>query len=197
VKFHLFRVLILANTHAALFSPAFAQDATRSSGSATNQLKLPGPEAKNLMLGTWAIKTEYAPSKEMPNGGTGEGIEVWRLGPGGYSVIEEYREKTLKGEIAGFVTFWWDEDLKGQRFLWCDNANPQGCEVSKKVAKWEGNRLVYSEDRQENGKTITHREVFEDITAVSFLQILEEGPVGGALKRTITIHASKILESSL
>lgn len=59
-----------------------------------------GPEVMNLMLGTWAIKSEYAPSKEMPNGDTGEGIEVWRPGPGGYSVIEEFHEKNVVEKLV-------------------------------------------------------------------------------------------------
>jgi hypothetical protein len=116
------------------------------------KLKMPGPEIQNVMLGTWAIKAEYAPTKEAPNGGVGEGIEAWRPGPGGYSVIEEYHEKNARGEIYGFVTFWWDADLQGLRFVWCDSTNPRGCELSKNVAKWERSRLVYREDREENGK---------------------------------------------
>jgi hypothetical protein len=201
----LFRVVILANVYVVCVSAAFAQDETKAKSSPTNKsgkqlsspqvpkLKMPGPEAQNLMLGAWAIKAEYAPSKEMPNGGTGEGIEVWRSGPGDYFVIEEYHEKNPNGVIDGFAQFWWDADLQGQRFVWCDDTNPRGCELSKNVAKWEGDRLVYREDRVENGKNITHQEVFEDITPVSFSQILAEGPAGGELRRIVTIHAARIL----
>jgi ketosteroid isomerase-like protein len=163
------------------------------STSPASKLKMHGPEVMNLMLGTWAIKSEYAPSKEMPNGDTGEGIEVWRPGPGGYSLIEEFQEKNANGEISGFGPAWWDAELQGQRFVWCESTNPRGCELSKNAAKWEGNRLVYREDRKESGKQITHEEVFEDITPVSFLQTLSEGPAGGELKRIATIHATKVL----
>ena len=161
------------------------------------KLKMPGPEIQNVMLGTWAIKAEYAPTKAAPSGGVGEGIELWRSGPGGYSVIEEYHEKNARGEIYGLVTFWWDADLQGLRFVWCDSTNPRGCELSKNVAKWERSRLVYREDREENGKKITHQEVFEDITPASFSQTLSEGPAGGRLERVLTIRASKILETSM
>src|ERR1035438_4661256 len=74
---------------------------------ATSDLKMHGPEVMNLMLGTWAIKSEYAPSKEMPNGDTGKGLEEWRPGPGGYSLIEEFQEKNANGEISGFGPVWW------------------------------------------------------------------------------------------
>jgi ketosteroid isomerase-like protein len=167
------------------------------STSPDSKLKMHGPEVMNLMLGTWAIKSEYAPSKEVPNGDMGEGIEVWRAGPGGHSVIEEFQEKNANGEISSLGPFWWDPDLQGLRFLWCDSTNPRGCELSRSVAKWEGNRLVYREDREENGKQMTHEEVFEDITPVSFLQILSEGPAGGELKRIATIHATKVLGATV
>jgi hypothetical protein len=65
------------------------------------------------------------------------------------------------------------------------------------VAKWERSRLVYREDREENGKKITHQEVFEDITPASFSQTLSEGPAGGGLERVLAIRASKILEPSM
>ena len=209
MKSQLLRLVTLAILYTVCASAVSAQDEKKVPSSAANEsgsqlspslvsrLKMPGPEVQNLMLGTWAIKAEYAPSREMPNGGVGEGIEVWRPGPGGHSVIEEYHEKNANGEIDGFGPGWWDADLQGQRFVWCDNANPRGCELSRNVAKWEGNRLVYREDREENGKKITHQEIFEDITPGSFSQVLSEGPAGSELKRIVTIHASKVPGASM
>ena len=209
MKSGLFLLILLATICAMCVSVASGQNEKKASSSPANRsasqpsapavskLKMPGPEVQNLMLGTWAIKADYAPSKEAPNGVTGEGIEVWRPGPGGYSIVEAYHEKNARGEIYGFVPFWWDADLQGLRFLWCDSTNPRGCELSKYVAKWESNRLVYREDREDNGKKITHQEVFEDITPASFSQILSEGPAGSRLKRVLTIRAAKILETSM
>ena len=62
------------------------------------KLKMPGPEVQNLMLGKWSTRATYAPSPEMPNGGTAAGTEIWRLGPGGMSVIEESHEKNANGD---------------------------------------------------------------------------------------------------
>lgn len=64
-----------------------------SFGQNAAKLKMPGPEVQNLMLGTWSTQVKYEPTAEMPNGGAGSGTEIWRLGPGGLSVIEEYHEK--------------------------------------------------------------------------------------------------------
>jgi hypothetical protein len=65
------------------------------------KLKLPGPDVQNLMLGTWKTVAQYERTADMPNGGTASGIETWRLGPGGLSVIEESSEKNAQGDMAG------------------------------------------------------------------------------------------------
>ena len=172
------------------------QSAQHLTQSQARTLKLPGPDVQNLMLGTWSIKVKYEPSEKMPNGGVGDGKEVWRPGPGGRSVIEELHEKNTSGELDGLAVAWWDEKEHGQRFVWCDNNEPQGCYVSKSVAKWEGNRLVWSEEVEENGKKVTKQEIFSDITPTSFLQVIQEGPAGGELKPVATIRATRLSETT-
>lgn len=101
------------------------------------KLKMLGPEVQNLMLGTWSTQVKYEPTSEMPNGGTGAGTEIWRPGPGGRSVIEEYHERNEKGEVEGLAVARWDAKAQGQRFVWCDNSIPDGCYVSKEVGSTE------------------------------------------------------------
>lgn len=76
-------------------------------------LNMPGPKVQNLMLGTWSIKIKDEPSKEMPQGGTGEGTQVWRPGPGGRSIIEEEHWRNPPGEFDGFSVGWWDAKAEG------------------------------------------------------------------------------------
>ena len=160
-------------------------------------LNMPGPKVQNLMLGTWSIKIKDEPSKEMPQGGTGEGTQVWRPGPGGRSIIEEEHWRNPPGEFDGFSVGWWDAKAEGQRFVWCANDVPEGCVVPKNVAKWEGERLVFTEEREEAGKKITHGEIFSDIAPNSFTQILQEGEPGHELKPTVTIRATRVMEPFL
>ena len=157
------------------------------------KMKLPGPEVQNLMLGTWSTQVKYEPTSEMPNGGTGAGTEIWRPGPGGLSVIEEYYERNDKGEVEGLGVAWWDAKAHGQRFVWCDNSNPDGCYVSKEVAKWDGGSLVWREEQENAGQKRTYSEVFRDITTGSFTQILQEGE---PLKTTVTVQAKRTSPSS-
>src|SRR5579872_766064 len=160
------------------------------------KLKMPGPDVQNLMLGVWSIKVTYAPNLQIPKVGTGEGMEIWRPGPGGMSVIEEYHEKNEMGDIDGFSIGWWDGKLGGQRFVWCANDVPQGCVVPNNVAKWEGERLVFREDTEEDGRKMTHAEIFTDITPNSFTQLLQKGEVGKPLNNTVTISAKRKSERS-
>jgi hypothetical protein len=155
-------------------------------------VKLPGPGQQDMMLGTWATQLKYAPGPSTPNGAMTSGQEVWRIGPGGTSLIEEYFEENAKGGFREFTIAWWDEQAQGQRFLACDNERMHGCEVSRGVARWEGSSLVYTEESKQDGAKLVRQEIFTDITPTSFTQLLKEGPTIAALRTTLTIHARKL-----
>jgi hypothetical protein len=175
----------------------FANSVRSFPQSQPQKLKIPGPEVQNLMLGKWSTQVKYAPRPEMPKGGTGEGTEVWLPGPGGFSVIEESREKNAKGDYEGLGVAWWDSKAQGQRFVWCDSSNPDGCYVSKVVAKWDGASLRWKEEQENAGKKRVYSEVFRDITPTAFTQVLGEGEPGEATKTTVTIQATKVSETPM
>ena len=166
--------------------------ASAAGGEEPAKLAMPGPEAKNLMLGKWEIRVKYEPSPEMPKGGTATGREVWSAGPAGRSVLEDYEEWGTAGEYRGHGAAWWDEKAGGERVVWCDSQIPAGCEVSKSVAHWEGNSLVYTEETEENGRKGVRQEIFTEITPTSFTQYLKAGPSLSQLKTTVTIHATRV-----
>jgi hypothetical protein len=187
VRSHLTHLALLAT----MFGPAaLAQNA--KSAPTMPKLKIPGPEAQNLMLGTYSTRIEYPPDQKMPKGAVASGTEIWRPGPGGYSVVEEYHEQGPAGNTEGFAIAWWDQQAQGQRFVWCDSTSPKSCSLSKSVAKWEGDRLVYVEEEEISGKKVVRSEIFSDITATSFTQTLKDGPSGAELRTVVTIHATKI-----
>jgi Domain of unknown function (DUF4440) len=175
---------------AACSNGVFAQNTSE-------KLKMPGPDVQSLMLGSWSTSVKYEPTPEMPNGGTGSGIEIWRPGPGGFSVVEEYHEKNEKGDVEGLGVAWWDSKAQGQRFVWCENTNPDGCYVSKEVAKWDGASLVYKEEQENAGKKRACSEVFQDISPTSFTQVLGEGDSRKFLRTTVTIHATKLSKAPM
>jgi hypothetical protein len=138
------------------------------------------------------IRLSFAPSEQMPKGGSGMGQQVWRAGPAGRSLIEEYQSIGADDELSGLGAFWLDEhDANHFPVLWCDSTNPLGCTVMKRGAKWEGERLEVTNEWEKDGKTFTFKEVFSDITENSFRQTLYQCTSGSALKCSITIKATR------
>jgi len=166
------------------------------SANAQQALTMPGPDVQNLMLGTWEINVAY-PLGSGTRADTGKGTEIWRPGPGGRSVIEEYREKNAHGEVEGVAIAWWDKKAQGQRFVWCDNSIPDGCYVLKEVAKWDGNDLMWREEQALDGTNRVYSETFKDITVDSFTQVLQEGDPGQPLQNTATISALRKSEPAM
>lgn len=175
----------------------FASSFSSLAQNPAEKLKMPGPNVQNFMLGTWSTQVTYAPTSEMPNGGPAKGTEIWRPGPGGLSVIEEYHEKNANGDYQGLGVAWWDSEAQGQRFVWCDSSNPNGCYVSKEVAKWDGTSLMWKEEQGNAGKRRAYSEEFRDISPTSFIQVLGEGDSEASLKTTVTIHATKRSETPI
>src|SRR5438132_2930245 len=109
---------------------------------AATKTKQPSAEMQklfNAFLGKWSITEKLEPSEMMPNGGSGQGEEVYRAGPGRVSIIEEIHLKETNGEISGMGVGWWDAKAGGYRALWCDSENPGGCILMARLAKWEDN----------------------------------------------------------
>ncbi|MGA7474431.1 MAG: hypothetical protein WBV26_11415 [Candidatus Sulfotelmatobacter sp.] len=155
----------------------------------------PDPQIERLLRalgGTWSIKEKLAPDAASPRGATGEGKIVWRRGPGGFSVIEDYQSKQGSREITGLGVFWWDEAVQGYRTIWCDSTNPGGCINFKHVARWAGEQLILVEDYEINGKKFTFKEVFGNITLGAFTQTLYGGESSKELKVDQTIQATKL-----
>jgi hypothetical protein len=155
----------------------------------------PGPQIEKLLRaleGTWSIRERLAPDSASPGGSTGEGKIVWRRGPGGFSVIEDYQSKQGTREVTGLGVFWWDETAQGYRTIWCDSTNPGGCINFKNVVHWEDTQLVLDEDYEIKGKTFTFKEVFGNMTEGTFTQTLYGGESGRELKVDQTIQAKRL-----
>jgi len=184
-------LLCLFLAYELTFSLVVAQEAQQKSQSGPRQ---PSPEMQKLLntfLGTWLVTEEVEASETMPNGGAGQGEEVYRLGPGGASIIEEIHLKEPSGGISGLGVGWWDQQAQGYRAVWCDSENPRGCIVMAYLAKWEGDQFILRDEFERNGKKFNFKEGFSEITPTSFTQTLYQGEAGKDLKRLLTIPATK------
>jgi hypothetical protein len=157
----------------------------------------PGPEMEKLkktFLGTWRTTEKHEPSMWMPKGGTGKGTATYKLGPGGLSLIEDYRSSSsMGGKFMGHGVIWWDDKEKGYKSIWCDNMSPGGCEVSRGVGRWEGNAIMFDNETEmgEQKMKMTMKEVITDITPKGFTFTMDMGPTGGEIKRVMTIKYAR------
>lgn len=187
-------------------SPSENRSASQLSPSPMPARQTPHPSSEmqrvaDALIGTWSIAEKYEPDEWTPKGGVGQGEEVWRPGPGGFTLMEEYHSKNPGGETFGLALMWWDAD-KGFQGIWCVSDNPKGCDSSgiangataNGATKWENNELVINTEFERNGKKLVWHEVFSEITPTSFTQTADMGEKGGTLKRWVTIHATRVAQ---
>lgn len=117
----------------ALMAPA--QGAERQAEAKTT-VPRPAAELKGLedtFTGRWLFTMKLEPNEFMPQGGSADGEEIYRTGPGGFTFMEEEHTNTPAGEQFRVAFVWWDS-ARGLRGLWCVNTNPNGCDVEAAVA---------------------------------------------------------------
>lgn len=153
----------------------------------------PSPEMQRILnsqVGTWSLRLAR------PDGTSGEGIAIWRPGPGAKSLIEDENMKDSKGEMSGLSVTWWDDTAKGYRGLWCSNKSKNGCLVMSKLAHWQGDQFVLGDEFEQNGKKITYKEVESEITPTTYTLNSYLGEFGSDLRLESTIHATKIAKGA-
>jgi hypothetical protein len=143
------------------------------------------------LTGSWLIHLSFPRSPQMPNGGEGDGEEVWRAGPGANSLIEDYHSVGADGDLSGLAILRPATNGKGLQVLWCDNALSSGCRTLNDNADWKDGGLVLSDERYEDGKKHLTQEIFTFDTPDSFTQTLSEGESAANLKPFLTISATR------
>jgi hypothetical protein len=207
LRYHLLLVIVLAvcSTYAQEAKTKSASPSPNNSGlqplpsqqSSSISDNRPAPEiqqAAQALVGTWSITQKFEPDEWTPNGGTAEGEEVWRSGPGGFTLMEEAHWKEANGKTVYGLALAWSNVSKGLQGIWCESDNPNGCDLTGAASgscKWQNNELVIDTEFERHGQKFAWHEVFSDITATSFTQTADIGEKGGKLKRWLTIHATR------
>jgi len=97
----------------------------------------PAPEIQKMysMEGSWAatIKTEPGP---WGKGGTDKGTMMEKKGPGGHSIVQDFKSNGSFGPFTGHGNIWWDKSANHYGDLWCDSM--AGCTLAS--AKMEGDK---------------------------------------------------------
>ncbi len=176
---------------------ASAQQGTALSAMPPNGAGKPADQIRSLtkaLAGTWSTTEKYEPLFLTPNGGSGTGEQVFRSGPGGFTLLENYHSKNPAGELFGFGLIWWDKG-KGLQHIWCINVYPTGCEMfpapPQPGPKWDGKQLVIHIEQEQQGKKMIWHEVIADISPNSYTQTIDIGESPSQMRRWLTMHAKK------
>jgi len=144
----------------------------------------PAPEMERLIKmwsGHWTTVEQFEPSDEMPKGKQDKGAETMRPGPGGLSLIGDYESH---GAPFGHMVVTWIPKEKVYKSYWTDLSQPG---VSVSTGKWEGDKLVFTSVDESTGRKLEARDTYSEITPTSFTDTLESGPVGGPMKKILTV----------
>jgi hypothetical protein len=185
------RILMIATpclSHAQLTSPA--NDVRASQATADMQTLI------RAFSGHWSLKLKVEPSRETPAGLEGVGEETWHAGPEGLTFTDEEVLTAGPHTILIVGILWRDLRTKDLHAMDCSNQNPHTCDlkgaVDGVVVHWTGIELTIDEkELSPQGKMMTSRAVWSDITANSFTETGYLGSPGGPFQKIMTMHATR------
>jgi hypothetical protein len=145
--------------------------------------------------GHWSLKLKFEPSKETPRGLEGTGEETWHAGPEGLTFTDEEVLTAGPQNIIVVGILWRDQKTKEFHAMDCSNQISHTCDlkgaVDDVVVHWTGSELIIDEKELSEGKMMTSRAVWSDITANSFTETGYLGSPGGPFQKVMTILATR------
>lgn len=147
------------------------------------------------LSGHWSLKLNFEPSKETPQGLEGTGEETWHASPEGLTLTDEEVFTVASQTVIVVGILWRDAKANVMHALDCSNQNASTCDlkgaVDDVVVHWTGSELTIDEKELSQGKTMTSRVVWSDITADSFTETGYLAPPDGPFQKVMTIHATR------
>jgi len=119
-----------------------------------------------------------------PSGRAGNGQTIFRAGPGGFTLEEEYPAQTPAGPLFGFGLIWHDSTRNDLQHMWCINIYPDGCEMFPPPPQpgpvWDGKKLVLHVESSQGGRRMIFHEEISEIKANSYTQNRRHRRTGAA-----------------
>ena len=149
----------------------------------------PGPEMQKLhfLVGTWSYTEKYAPSDFGP-AGQGTGNMTCKVGPGGFSVLCDFRGVGTMGESIGHEIHTWDPKDKKYKSASVGNQWPG---MMHSTGQAEGKDLVFMGTLEIGGNKLNFRTAWTDMQAKSVKFNVSFAPPGQPLKVVVTGQATK------
>lgn len=182
--------------------PQHLEDLSAAAQGAKSEVPQYSPEIQSLikaLSGKWSVSVKFEPNSAMPGGSEGNGEETWRAGPGGFTFLDEERLPTPAGDVFLLGIIWWDFKTKSLHGMECNNQFPYTCDLKGALnditKSWDGRQFTIDEIETHDGKKSLWHEVWSDITSTSFIQNGDMSESGGAAKRFLTIHGTKVADN--
>jgi len=129
-----------------------------------------------FMIGIWQASDTYEKNPFAPEGGSGNGIYKTILGPGGFSILTDYRYRGPQGESSGHQVLTWNAE-QGCYLGYIVTANSPG--VIPVGGHWDGPNFILSGNFKLRGRRVEFKQVFSDIAAES-MTLRQYNSVDGA-----------------
>ena len=141
------------------------------------------------LAGNWSVAEHFEVNEMMPQGGSGTGSDTLKAGPGGFSLIGDYRLRTSMGNFTGHAVTYWDSKQQAYLSVWCDSMAPD-CENGA-LGKWEGDNLVFTYSGEMGGQKYSKKQTFSEIKPDSFLFTMDFAMGGGETKPFLHIKHTR------
>lgn len=153
------------------------------------------PALIRALSGHWSLKLVFEPSQETPRGLEGSGDESWHASPGGLTFTDEEAFTAGPQRIIVVGILWRDMKTGDFHAMDCSNGIPNTCDVkgaaNDVVVHWNGTELTVDEKELSQGKVMTSRVTWSDITSNSFIETGYLAPAGGPFQKVMTVHATR------
>jgi hypothetical protein len=145
----------------------------------------PSAEIKKLsrLLGRWQAEEKYEVTPFTPQGGEGKGLEVIRRGPGGLSIVMNYKSTGTMGDYSGTGIVTWSPEQNTYLEFWVDNGAAGG---ELWAGKWEGETLVFTNTQKMGGQTVHWKQTISGMGTDAFTLALDMGQSDSDMKRFMT-----------
>jgi hypothetical protein len=141
-----------------------------------------------LIGGRWTTRVTTEPSPRLPEGGTSEGWEESRAGPGRASLILETASEGPSGGFAGAGFITWDSKAGNYELYWLSSASP---EPGRFCGRWHGEDLVFDGYEYIAGRRFASRHSITELTPTAFTYFIDLGADPQSLRRATTIHYTR------
>ena len=162
----------------------------------------PAPAMVSLtkaLAGTWSATYSFIPEVPAAADSNARGEESWESGPGGFTLLEKEHVSRVSGEQFLLLILWWDDSTQRLRGMLCNNSGPEACDVTSyanSTLSWDGKAFVLEFRFVEGSRQMRWHGVWSSITATSFTETGDVGEASGTLKRVLTIHATRVAQTS-